>query len=118
MTSLLFQHRPDGVAAARGAVRDEESRRRTSIEAKAKLFGLLPEDLKRLVGSDNAKQGVNQVFEMLQHATLNRRLVLAVFEALVATMFPDNNIPEIVAKLHEHCSRMKPAGDGGKGKGK
>lgn len=104
---------PDGVPAASGtdgtdSVRDEESKRRTSIEAKAKLFGLLPEDLKRLVGSANAKEGVNQVFEMIQHQAMNRRLVLAVLEALVATMFPDNNIQENMAKVHDHCAKMKP----------
>ena len=81
---------PDGVPAENntdgtGSVRDEESKRRTSIEAKAKLFGLLPENLKQVVGSANAKEGVNQVYEMIQHQAMNRRLVLAVLEALVAS---------------------------------
>ncbi len=30
----------------------------TRVEAKAKLFGMLPEDLKRIVGHSTAKKGI------------------------------------------------------------
>eukprot|EP00039_Didymoeca_costata_P015120 m.252826 g.252826 ORF g.252826 m.252826 type:complete len:245 (+) comp16157_c2_seq1:121-855(+) len=98
---------PDGNLAPEVPPRSEDCKTRTAIEARAKLFGTLPDELKRLVGKKTAKQGMHDVFEMLQIESLNRRLVLALLETFLIKMFPANNMVEILSKIHNNCDRLR-----------
>ena len=90
---------PGGKPAPSQLPRSDDCQLRTQIEAKAKLFGLLPDELRTLIGSETAKSGVNGVFEMLQFPELNRELVYSTFEALLVALFPENRIETALAQL-------------------
>ncbi len=63
--------------------RNEDARTKTRLEARGKLFGTLPEELKKLIGQTTAKQGIQGIFDMLQYPRLNKRFVYAIFEAFL-----------------------------------
>lgn len=66
---------PEEVLAPASPVRPPEYQNRTRLEARAKLFGLLPSTLKDFIGAGTARRGVSDLFEMLQSRELNRRLL-------------------------------------------
>jgi sorting nexin-13 len=53
------------------------------VEAKAKMLSMIPDDLKRLVGSQTAKKGMLRVLDMFQYTDLNKRLVYLTLEAFL-----------------------------------
>lgn len=67
----------------------------------------LSEELRHLIGTETTRQGVMLVFNMFQHAKLNRRLVYVMLEGLLETIFPDNKFQETFRKLHSQSSRLK-----------
>jgi hypothetical protein len=101
---------PDDVLVANAADREEESKQRTAIEAKAKLLGLLPSELRVIVKQTMAKKGVLQVFEMLQYPTLNKKLMLSLLEALLIRLFPANGLADILAKTHKKAAASYNSG--------
>ncbi|KJE91062.1 hypothetical protein CAOG_02257 [Capsaspora owczarzaki ATCC 30864] len=91
---------PDGVLASAYPPRTPEERLHAKIEARTKLLSVLTDDLKRIVGSENCRRGSARIFEMLQHASLNRRLFYTLFESFLTTLFGDYNLSELIARLH------------------
>ena len=98
--------------------RSVDSCTRTAAEARAKCFGVLPSELKRLIGSTAAKQGVSSLIDMLQcesrprtpcgreaahsarrYPSLNRRLVYGLLEAFLVATFPDNTLGGVFAEM-------------------
>jgi len=49
---------PNGVLAPAFPERSLDCQRDTRIEAKAKLLGIVPQELKRIIGHDTAKRGM------------------------------------------------------------
>ena len=74
---------PNGILAPAYGVRSDDCKMRTRVEAKAKLFGVLPDELKKIVGNSTARRGILRIFEMLQHPRLNKRLIYVIFEAFM-----------------------------------
>lgn len=97
---------PNGVLAETSAQRDFDTKMRTRIVCKTKLFGSLSEELRHLIGTETTRQGVMLVFNMFQHQKLNRRLVYIVLEGLLETIFPDNKFQETFRKLHSQSPRV------------
>eukprot|EP00053_Salpingoeca_punica_P020077 m.207214 g.207214 ORF g.207214 m.207214 type:complete len:915 (+) comp17786_c0_seq3:179-2923(+) len=91
---------PGGVMAPEASPRSEDCKLRTRVEAKAKLFGTLPDELKRVVGQATAKQGILSIFEMLQYPRLNKRLMYGILEALIINLFPEHRFTKIFETLH------------------
>lgn len=51
---------------------------------------------------------------MLQYPRLNKRLVYAMLEAVIASLFPDNKFNEILDRLHARSQADAPGTGGGK----
>ncbi|KAJ8354430.1 hypothetical protein SKAU_G00219970 [Synaphobranchus kaupii] len=96
---------PNGILAETPPRRDKNLRMRTRVAAKTSLLGIMPDELKHIIGADTTRKGILRVFEMFQHQQLNRRLVYVFLEGLLETMFPQCKFPELFAKLHSGSER-------------
>ncbi|XP_065840378.1 LOW QUALITY PROTEIN: sorting nexin-13-like [Oscarella lobularis] len=99
---------PDGLWRTDVAERNEATKNRTKVAAKAKMTGSLPDELKRFIGSDVAREGIVRVFDMFQHPRLNKRLLYVLFEDLLDTLFPENKFKEILQMLHSRKQTKAP----------
>ncbi|XP_041478233.1 sorting nexin-13-like isoform X2 [Lytechinus variegatus] len=98
---------PGGVLAEVPEPRDEATKLRTRVAAKAELFGSVPDDLKNFIGSETTRRGMLRTFNMLQNQTLNKRLFYVFLENLLLTLFPENKFGEIFHKLHSQSPRIR-----------
>lgn len=80
--------------------RDVNTKNRTRVMAKSFLISALSDDLKHIIGSETTRKGLLCVFDMFQNKTLNRRLILVLFESIITELFPENHFPEIFQRLH------------------
>ena len=55
-----------GYPAADREPRDENTKMRTRVAARAALFSSFSDDLRRLIGSETTRSGLLMIFEMLQ----------------------------------------------------
>lgn len=97
---------PNGILAEPRQPRDYNTKMRTRIVCKTKLFGSLSEELRHLIGTETTRQGVMLVFNMFQHPRLNRRLVYVILEGLLETIFPENKFHDTFRKLHSQSPRV------------
>ncbi|XP_066571654.1 sorting nexin-13 isoform X2 [Amia ocellicauda] len=98
---------PNGILAETPPRRDKSIRMRTRVAAKTSLLGIMPDELKHIIGADTARKGILRVFDMFQHQQLNRRLVYVFLEGFLETMFPQYKFPELFVKLHSRSERMQ-----------
>lgn len=56
--------------------------------------------MKHIIGSETIRKGLHLVFEMFQQPALNRRLLYELLERVLKLIFPNNNIPVVLKKLH------------------
>ena len=91
---------PNGVLAEPYQVRPYDIQRRMRMVTKAKMFGSIPDELKRFLGNEVTKEGVGRMFDMFQHLNLNKRLFYTELESLLVSLFPDNKFAEIFTKIH------------------
>nr|XP_006822119.1 PREDICTED: sorting nexin-13-like [Saccoglossus kowalevskii] len=98
---------PNGIEAESSPERDHMTRMRTRVVAKAKLLSSMPDEMKNFIGAETTKKGVLRVFEMLQHQTLNKRLMYVCLEGMLETLFPDNKFPEVFTKLHSRSVKLR-----------
>ncbi|KAG8189791.1 hypothetical protein JTE90_008104 [Oedothorax gibbosus] len=96
---------PDGYLAAPVPERDHSTKMRTRIATKMLLFCAIPDELKRIIGYETSFKGAMLIFNMFQYPALNRRLLLVLLESFLKTLFPNNNFPEIVQRLHSQSSQ-------------
>eukprot|EP00055_Hartaetosiga_balthica_P017610 m.119607 g.119607 ORF g.119607 m.119607 type:complete len:718 (+) comp9359_c0_seq6:650-2803(+) len=93
---------PDDFLAPEIPERSIDCCRNTSIEARAKLLGVIPDELKTIIGHDTAKRGILRVFDLFQHPRLNKRLFYVILEAvLVKLLPPPSRFGDLLTKLHE-----------------
>ena len=62
MNPMIFA----GYPAADREPRDENSKMRTRIAARAAMFSSFSDDLRRVIGSETTRSGLLMLFEMLQ----------------------------------------------------
>ncbi|KAK1173157.1 sorting nexin-13-like isoform X1 [Acipenser oxyrinchus oxyrinchus] len=98
---------PNGILAETPPRRDKAIRMRTRVAAKTNLLGIMPDELKHIIGADTTRKGILRVFEMFQHNQLNRRLVYVFIEGFLETLFPQYKFPELFIKLHSRSERME-----------
>ncbi|XP_071484114.1 sorting nexin-13-like [Diadema antillarum] len=98
---------PGGVLAEDPTPREESTKLRTRVAAKAELFGSVPDDLKNFIGSETTRRGMLRIFDMLQNQMLNKRLFYVLLENLLQTLFPENKFNEIFQKLHSQSPRIR-----------
>ncbi|XP_053348318.1 sorting nexin-13 isoform X1 [Clarias gariepinus] len=98
---------PNGILAETPLRRDKNIRMRTRVAAKTNLLGIMPDELKHIIGAETTRKGILRVFEMFQHQQLNRRLVYVFLEGFLETMFPQYKFPELFIKLHSRSPRIR-----------
>lgn len=91
---------PGGVLAETSPERKKDVKVRTRVAAKTKMFGSIPEELKRFLGSEVTMEGVCRVFDTFQYCSLNKRLLYVVWEGILELLFPDNKFNDIFLKIH------------------
>ncbi|KAM6959519.1 sorting nexin-13 isoform 1-T1 [Aplochiton taeniatus] len=97
---------PNGILAETPPRRDKSIRMRTRVAAKTNLLGIMPDELKHIIGADTTRKGILRVFDMFQNQPMNRRLVYVLLEGFLETMFPQYKFPELFVKLHSRSPRM------------
>jgi len=98
---------PDGYPAAAKQPRDENTKMRTRIVARAALFSSFSDDLRRVIGSETSRSGMTMLFDMLQHPVLNKRLGIVILEGILETLFHEQDFKTIFQKLHSRSSRVR-----------
>ncbi|XP_077160589.1 sorting nexin-13 isoform X4 [Paroedura picta] len=98
---------PNGILAEAVPRRDKAIRMRTRIAGKTKLLGIMPDELKHILGAETTRKGILRVFEMFQHTQLNKRMVYVFLEGFLETLFPMYKFRELFNKLHSHSKQMQ-----------
>ena len=98
---------PGGFPAADQPPRDEATKMRTRVAAKMSLLASLSDELRRVIGSETSRTGLLTLFDMLQHPVLNKRLSLVLLEGVLDTMFREQRLPELFARLHSRSGRVR-----------
>ncbi|XP_031213315.1 sorting nexin-13 isoform X1 [Mastomys coucha] len=98
---------PNGILAETVPCRDKAIRMRTRIAGKTKLFAIMPDELKHIIGAETTRKGILRVFEMFQHNQLNRRMVYVFLEGFLETLFPQYKFRELFNKLHSRSKQMQ-----------
>lgn len=98
---------PNGYPAADREPRDENTKMRTRVAARAAMFSSFSDDLRRLIGSETTRSGLLMLFEMLQHPVLNKRLGIVIFEGVLELLFQEQNFKTIFQKLHSRSTRVR-----------
>ena len=93
--------------AAPNLPRDENTKMRTRIVARAALFSSFSDDLRRVIGSETSRSGLIMLFDMLQHPVLNKRLGIVILEGILETLFHEQDFKDIFQKLHSKSSRVR-----------
>lgn len=91
---------PGGILAEASPERKKDVKVRTRVAAKTKIFGSIPEELKRFLGSEVTMAGVCRVFDTFQYCSLNKRLLYVLWEGILELMFPNNKFNDIFHKIH------------------
>jgi len=107
LTNIQEHLWPSGVAACPAPERGEDVKSRTRVAAKAALFSSLPDELRRVIGSETSRAGLAMLFEMLQHSSLNKRLILVVLEGVIKIIFPSHDFENIFMRLHSRSARIR-----------
>ncbi|CAL1589983.1 unnamed protein product [Knipowitschia caucasica] len=97
---------PNGILAETSPRRDKNVQMRTRVAAKTSLLGIMPDELKHIIGADTTRKGILRVFDMFQYQPMNRRLVYVFLEGFLETMFPKYKFPELFVKLHSRSPRI------------
>ncbi|XDV33724.1 hypothetical protein PO909_004025 [Leuciscus waleckii] len=97
---------PNGILAETPPRRDKSLRMRTRVAAKTTLLGIMPDELKHIIGADTTRKGILRVFDMFQHQSLNRRLVYVFLEGFLETLFPQYKFSDLFVKLHSRSPRV------------
>ncbi|XP_051948728.1 sorting nexin-13-like isoform X2 [Xyrauchen texanus] len=97
---------PNGILAETPSRRDKSTRMRTRVAAKTTLLGIMPDELKHIIGAETTRKGILRVFDMFQHQPLNRRLVYVFLEGILETLFPQYKFPKLFVKLHSRSLRV------------
>jgi len=98
---------PGGRLAPPSPIREDDVKQRCRVAARASLLASLPDDLKRVIGSETSRAGLVMIFEMLQYTTLNRRLVIVLLEGVLSLLFPNHLFREMFEKLHSRSGRAR-----------
>ncbi|XP_064146104.1 sorting nexin-13 isoform X4 [Loxodonta africana] len=98
---------PNGILAETVPCRDKAIRMRTRIAGKTKLFAIMPDELKHIIGAETTRKGILRVFEMFQHNQLNRRMVYVFLEGFLETLFPQYKFRDLFNKLHSRSKQMQ-----------
>ncbi|VDM80631.1 unnamed protein product, partial [Strongylus vulgaris] len=109
LTAIRDSVWPDGQLVGDTFPRSPEVKARARILAKSLMLSSLPDELRLVLGADTTYTGINTISSALQIKQLNRRLLYVLLERLLLTIFPNNRLDKIFARLHSKSPRSKRA---------
>ena len=100
---LIIYFTPSFPAAA-NPERDENTKMRARVAARAALFSTFSDDLRRVVGSETSRNGLLMIFDMLQVSRLNKTLPAPVVTCqLVKNILDRGSRPGLLLMQHAVC---------------
>ena len=63
------------------------------------------DELRHLIGTETTRAGLMRVFTMFQHKRLNKRLLFVMIEAVLQTLFPQNQLDQAFRQIHIKTQR-------------
>nr|XP_018666665.1 sorting nexin-13 isoform X1 [Ciona intestinalis] len=98
---------PGGILADVTPVRDDITVMRTRVLTKTKLHGVIPDEVRPLVGNETSRRGMARLFELLQHQELNTRFCYVLLEGVLCRVFPENRFQDLFTKFHSSSPKMR-----------
>uniref|UniRef100_H2ZH08 PX domain-containing protein n=1 Tax=Ciona savignyi TaxID=51511 RepID=H2ZH08_CIOSA len=98
---------PGGILAEATTPRDEATTMRTRVLAKTKLHGVIPDELRPVMGNETSRHGMARLFELLQQKPLNTRFCYVLLEGFLYRVFPENRFQELFQKFHSASPKMR-----------
>lgn len=63
------------------------------------------DELRHLIGSETTRSGILRLFNTFQHKKLNKRLIYAVLENFLKTLFPRESLEKVIRQIHAKSQR-------------
>ena len=98
---------PNGILADKMPPREKAIEMRNRVLTKTKMHGVIPVELRRIVGNETCRRGVVQLFELMQYRELNFRFCCVLLEGIVKKIFPSNKFEEIFEKFHTSSPKIR-----------
>lgn len=86
---------PNGKLAPGNPVRSESARCETKEQAMRKLLDNIPDALEKLVGQQNARNGIIKIFNNFQEANANKHLLYVLMEMVLKELCPELEFQQI-----------------------
>ncbi|XP_073990966.1 sorting nexin-13-like isoform X2 [Rhodnius prolixus] len=98
---------PNGMPSEPTQSRDQATKMRTRVAAKAALLSSLSDDIKHILGSETTLTGILSVFGLLQVTRLNTRLICVLMEGALSNLFAGS--AQVIRRLHCKSHRIEEA---------
>ena len=98
---------PSGILADEMPPREEPVVMRTRVLAKTKMHGVIPDELRTIVGNETCRRGVVHLFELVQHEELNLRFCFVLLEGIIKKVFPSNKFDDIFKNFHSTSPKIR-----------
>ncbi|XP_050689784.1 sorting nexin-13-like [Eriocheir sinensis] len=98
---------PNGTLMSPSTERDAAIKMRTRVAARTCMLASISDELKAILGSQTTARGVLGVYDTVQWAPLNKRLVYVLLEGIVECLLANQKqIPPLLRSLHTGSSRI------------
>ena len=98
---------PNGILADEIPPRELGAVMRTRVLAKTKMHGVIPDELRTVVGSETCRRGMVHLFELVQYQELNLRFCCVLLEGVVKKVFPGIKFEEHFKKFHSMSPKVR-----------
>ena len=98
---------PSGILAEEMPPRKEVMVMRSRVLTKAKMHGVIPDELRPIVGNETCRRGVVRLFDLMQYEELNTRFCCVLLEGITKKLFPINNFDDMFTKFHSLSPRLR-----------
>lgn len=98
---------PNGLQREPVVPRDNATKMRTRVAAKAALLSSLSDELKHILGSETSRYGILSVFSLLQCNALNARFAFVLLEGVMSNILGESVMSDILRRLHSKSRRIQ-----------
>ncbi|XP_014290688.1 sorting nexin-13 isoform X2 [Halyomorpha halys] len=98
---------PHGLQGEPPIPRDNATKMRTRVAAKAALLSSLSDELKHILGSETSRYGIISVFSLLQCNSLNTRFAFVLLEGILSNLLGESVMTGILRRLHSKSPRIQ-----------
>ena len=93
-----------GLSVAPADKNSEVRKQRVEILARLRLLNSLPEEMVTLLNSKVTDKGMNRLFDILQHAKLNKRFVYLIIESALEFLLPNTVVRQELVQLRSELA--------------